>query len=36
MAPPARTEGNSPTKRSVIWDSLWSLDMSVESGKNKK
>ncbi|RDL42262.1 Taz1-interactin-like proteing factor 1 [Venustampulla echinocandica] len=31
--PPA---GTSPGKKSVIWDSLWSLDLSLESGRNKK
>ncbi|KAE8452372.1 hypothetical protein EG329_001072 [Mollisiaceae sp. DMI_Dod_QoI] len=28
--------GTSPAKKSMIWDSLWSLDLSLESGKNKK
>lgn len=25
-----------PSRRSIIWDSLWSLDLSIESGKSKK
>ncbi|KAI6708025.1 hypothetical protein JHW43_009449 [Diplocarpon mali] len=28
--------GTSPAKKSMIWDSLWSLDVSLESGRNKK
>ncbi|KAF4632552.1 hypothetical protein G7Y89_g5582 [Cudoniella acicularis] len=36
-ATPTQTPtGTSPVRRSVIWDSLWSLDLSLESGKNKK
>lgn len=33
---PHASTGTSPAKRSMIWDSLWSLDLSLESGKNKK
>lgn len=25
--------GTSPSKKSVIWDSLWSLDVSLDRGK---
>jgi len=32
----ATSTGTSPSKKSMIWDSLWSLDLSLESGKNKK
>jgi hypothetical protein len=28
--------GTSPSKRSMIWDSLWSLDVTLESGRGKK
>ncbi|KAL2067422.1 hypothetical protein VTL71DRAFT_1847 [Oculimacula yallundae] len=34
--PSATPVGTSPAKKSMIWESLWSLDLSLESGKNKK
>ncbi|KAF6831407.1 autophagy-related protein 11 [Colletotrichum musicola] len=30
------TSAESPTKKSVVWDSLWSVDLSFESGGKKK
>ncbi|KAJ5003842.1 Autophagy-related protein 11 [Colletotrichum sp. SAR 10_66] len=31
-SPEMSRESSSPTKRSVVWDSLWSVDLSFESG----
>jgi hypothetical protein len=34
--PTTTSTGTSPGKKSIIWDSLWSLDMSLERGKAAK